>query len=133
MTTKHWIMTASAVSATGVCLGAFGAHILKSKISTDDLEVFQKGIQYLFLHSIAILISAILNIQFPNKFFRQSNWFFLAGIILFSGSLFLISTHSITGLVNYQWIGPVTPMGGMCFITGWIFFLMGASKIQSKL
>lgn len=116
---------AAIFGAAAVILGAFGAHALKPILSEDDLKVYQTGIAYQFYHSFALLACAILS------FLKKSNWiyrsanFFIAGILLFCGSLYLLI---IPGMP--QFIGAITPLGGICFIAGWICLLIASFQKQ---
>ena len=111
---------AALFSGFGVIMGAFGAHALKSRIPPESLEVLKTGVLYLFIHSVTCLIIASLS-RFPGnmRFLKLAGIGFLLGITLFSGSLFIISTKTITG-IEIGFFGIVTPIGGLCFITGWI-------------
>jgi uncharacterized membrane protein YgdD (TMEM256/DUF423 family) len=110
---------ASLAAAIGVIVGAFGAHTLKTRIPPESLEVLKTGVQYLFVHSLACLLIVALPKSLPgNQLLKIAGLAFLTGIVLFSGSLFVISTQAVTGIE----IGPfgiVTPLGGLCFIVGW--------------
>ena len=111
---------ASLAGAIGVIIGAFGAHSLKSRIPPESLEVLKTGVQYLFIHSLAcVLIASLSGKVQGDRMLKWSGLSFIAGIILFSGSLFILSTKAVTG-IDISAIGLVTPLGGLCFITGWI-------------
>ncbi len=125
---RTFFSTASILGALAVLLGAFGAHILKEKLSPDFLSVFETAVRYQFYHSIALFITGILMRDSKSKFIRWAGIGFISGILFFSGSLFLISTHEIIGLTNYKWLGPITPLGGFCFVVGWIFLFAGTRK-----
>ncbi len=125
---RTFFSTACLLAIIAVVLGAFGAHVLKQKISEDLLLSFETGVRYQFYHLFALIIVAWqLNFN-KNKFLIIAGNSFLLGILFFSGSLYLISTHEITGLNNYKWLGPVTPVGGLCFISGWLFLYLGTRK-----
>ena len=110
---------AALIAAIGVIMGAFGAHALKSRIPPDALDTFKTGVLYLFIHALACILLAVLpKNQAGDRMLKFSGVMFMLGVILFSGSLFLLSTRSITGIESTA-IGIVTPFGGMCFITGW--------------
>ncbi len=101
-----------------VMAGAFGAHGLRSLVSERGLEVFQTAVTYQMYHSIALVLVALLAGQgLPRKLLGWSAGFFLAGILLFSGSLYLLV------LTDIRWIGPVTPLGGVCFMVGWALLI----------
>ena len=114
-----------------VMLGAFGAHTLKKHISPELLSAFETGVRYQFYHTIALLvISVLILLKGENSFLKRSGYFFLAGIILFSGSLYFLSVRNLTGF-ELTWLGPITPLGGLCFLLGWLVLLMYAIKIKT--
>lgn len=124
---RRMILTASLFGLTAVILGAFGAHGLKSLVSTNALEIWSKGVEYQFYHTFALLFISQLTLQQP-KLIRLSYIFFTIGILLFSGSLYLLATREVTqiGFVNY--LGPVTPIGGLFLILGWLTLFIAALK-----
>lgn len=127
---KNYISLASVFGALAVILGAFGAHALKEKISVQQLQVFETGVKYQFYHALALLFIGLLAEKFNVPSLNYAAWFFAAGILLFSGSLYLLSTIDINGLGGIKSIlGPITPIGGLCFILGWAsLFLAVRSK-----
>ena len=112
-----WISIGALVAALSVILGAFGAHALKETLSTQSLATFKTGVEYQFMHSIAIIICGILILQFPTLGLHRVAYLFIAGIVLFSGSLYLLATAP--GVPRA--IGAITPFGGLCFIAAWIW------------
>jgi uncharacterized membrane protein YgdD (TMEM256/DUF423 family) len=121
------LLTAGALfAASAVMLGAFGAHALKVRLTAEMLQVFETGVRYQFYHSIALLICGMLYASFPVKQMKIAGSLFIAGIALFSGSLYAISLMSISG----GSIGPagvLTPIGGLLFIMGWLFVVLGVA------
>lgn len=115
---KRIILTASFFGLTAVILGAFGAHGLKDKISDDDLEVWKTAVNYQFYHTLAMLFLATFS-RAKNTYIRFSFIAFMTGILLFSGSLYILSTRAITDFGAGAILGPVTPVGGLCFVLGW--------------
>lgn len=114
-----WAAIFCIFGALAVILGAFGAHGLEDSISSDSLDAYKTGVLYHFLHVLAALI-IVLNIkQSPDVFLLVACWSFLLGIILFSGSIYLLSTSEITGW-QLSFLGPVTPVGGLLFIIAWL-------------
>ena len=109
------VVIAAAISGgIGVALGAFGAHGLRSKVEDRLLETFQTAVQYQMIHALALLIVAILMLQSGrNLALDIAAGAFFVGIFLFSGSLYGLV------LTEMRWLGPVTPLGGLCFIVGW--------------
>jgi uncharacterized membrane protein YgdD (TMEM256/DUF423 family) len=120
-------LSAGALSGIiAVILGAFGAHGLKKIASPDVIGVFKTGVQYQMYHTLALLVVAIVYDRLQNNWIKWSGYLFSIGIILFSGSLYLI-----TGLKAYEKtvpvvVGIITPCGGLVFILGWISLLVGS-------
>lgn len=115
---KTFVRLGSLAALTAVILGAFAAHSLKEHLSTESLETFQTGVRYHFYHAFAILIVGILLYNRKTNLLRISGWLFTVGILLFSGSLYLLAVRETMNLAM-NWLGPVTPLGGLLFISGW--------------
>lgn len=116
-------VTACILGMIGVGLGAFGSHMLGDAIGEDSMKTFQTGIQYHFIHALAMLIVAVaMGVWGESRGLAWAAWLFLAGIVLFSGSLYLLST---TGLRIF---GPITPLGGVAFIAGWVMLALSAGR-----
>ncbi|HEY6627228.1 MAG TPA: DUF423 domain-containing protein [Ignavibacteriaceae bacterium] len=111
---KMWIIISAVSGFTAVAIGAFGAHGLREKLSAEMLEVYKTGVLYQFIHTIILLILAL------NNFIKGkiASIFFLAGIILFSFSLYLYSTSGI------RFFAMITPVGGVCFLIGWFWLIV---------
>jgi uncharacterized membrane protein YgdD (TMEM256/DUF423 family) len=116
------------VCGVGVALGAFAAHGLKQMLSPYLLDVFQTGVQYQFIHGMAILLCGVLlGLKLPlksQKYFSLAAVCFIIGIFCFSGSLYALA---ITGI---KWFGPITPLGGITFMLGWGLFVYAALQIN---
>ncbi|MCO4292329.1 DUF423 domain-containing protein [Solitalea sp. MAHUQ-68] len=125
---KQVLMTAAFFGALAVGLGAFGAHGLKPLLNDYQIAIWEKGIQYQFYHTIVILVLAFYPKISVKSSFLRAVWFFIAGIILFSGSLYFLAIKDIIGLENAKWIGIVTPIGGIAFILGWLSIFIGATR-----
>ena len=125
---KRILITASLFGATAVILGAFGAHGLKNLIDRNALEIWTKGVEYQFYHTFALLFLYHFSTGKESKYIRLAYTFFSAGILLFSGSLYLLATRTILNLDLLNYIGPVTPIGGLLFICGWFSLLIAAVK-----
>ena len=112
-----WLTAASLLGTLGVVLGAFGAHALRDRFTPEQLASWSTAVQYHLLHSVALLALALWasstsrSIQLPAALFA-------AGIVLFSGSIYGLL------LTDQRWLGPVTPLGGLCFIAGWLSLLL---------
>ncbi len=104
----------------GVAAGAFGAHGLKSRISAEMLAVFELGVRYQMYHALGLIAAAWVQAKWPSAIARAGGWSFVVGILLFSGSLYLLSW---TGL---KWLGAITPLGGLAFLVGWACLAVAA-------
>lgn len=102
----------------GVGLGAFAAHALEGRVEPRHLDVFQTGVRYQLVHALALVLVAILALHLPGRWTMAAGWAFTAGILVFSGSLYLL-----VGTGVGRW-GAVTPIGGFAFLAGWIFLAM---------
>lgn len=122
---KGLLKIGAVMSALAVALGAFGAHGLKKLVSAESVGVFDTGVKYMIYHSLAILIVGILAERFSSKNIIRAGYSFLIGIILFSGSLYLLTFFKAQGVVGLSGIGIITPIGGLFFILGWILLVMG--------
>jgi uncharacterized membrane protein YgdD (TMEM256/DUF423 family) len=111
---KFTLMSGAVLAMLSVILGAFAAHGLKSKISEQMLGVFQTGVQYQFYHALALLFIGLLLRHNTSSLLMASVGFMLGGVVLFSGSLYALA------LTGYKWVGPITPLGGVCLIIGWL-------------
>ena len=123
MTLKIVFLFAAFAGALGVVLGAFGAHALRGSIEPRLMETFQTAVQYQLIHALALLlVSLTMGWLGQSLSFEISAYAFIAGIILFSGSLFGLV------LTEIRWLGPVTPLGGLCLIVGWLALLVGGFR-----
>ena len=122
---KMIIMLAGINGFLAVSLGAFAAHGLRNKLSPELLNTFQTGVQYHMYHALDLFGIGLLMINFPNtNLLRISAYMMLAGIVLFSGSLYLLSATGI------RWLGAITPLGGLCFLAAWALIAYFATKQQ---
>ena len=115
---KQIILTASFFGILAVVFGAFGAHSLKALISVDELKTWETAVQYHFYHVFALLFLSAFS-RLRSRLINISYWCFALGIILFSGSLYILSAKSILHITQTSIIGPITPLGGLFFIIGW--------------
>ena len=118
---RKTIALAAILLALAVLLGAFGAHGLKSKLSQAQLNTFEIGIRYHFFHALGLLAIAGLHNSISEKHMRILGLLILFGIILFSGSLYLLAAREVLGISHWKFLGPLTPIGGLLFITAWLF------------
>lgn len=125
---RGFLKTAALLGVFSVALGAFAAHSLKGTISDYALSIFETSVRYQFYHVFALLIVGVLYKEFPGKLLQWSGRLFIAGIILFSGSLYILTVIKAFVLPGYNWVGAITPFGGLCFIIGWICLFIGISN-----
>jgi Uncharacterized small membrane protein len=121
---KGFACTAAILGALAVALGAFGAHGLKKIVPPETVSTFETGVRYQFYHTFALLAVAILYEHFPVKTINYAGICFIIGIILFSGSLYLLTAMKATETVGLSKLGIITPFGGLFFIAGWICMLL---------
>lgn len=122
---KTFVRLGALLAALSVILGAFGAHALKQILSEKGLSIFETGVRYQMYHAFALLLTGILYKEFPHKYLQFAGRLFCAGILIFSGSLYVLCYIISVGQNSLNWIGAITPLGGVCFIAGWLFLAMG--------
>jgi uncharacterized membrane protein YgdD (TMEM256/DUF423 family) len=120
---RRFLLLASLAGGLAVMLGAFGAHGLKGRVDPALLEVFDVGVRYHMYHALALLgLAALLSRRPTERLLQAAGWLFLAGMTLFSGSLYLLTLTGIRAL------GMITPLGGLAFIAGWLSMALAARK-----
>ena len=124
---KPFIKTAALLGALSVAMGAFAAHGLKKMLSADELSIFETAVRYQFYHVFALLVTGILYASFPSSLLKWAGYLFITGIILFSGSLYLLCYIKYNSL-SMEWIGAITPLGGVAFISGWLMLFAAVLK-----
>ena len=129
---KAFLVVAALAGLTSVVFGAFGAHSLKPHISPDQLHAWETGVQYQIYHALALFMCFLYLRKEYSANIRNAGICFMAGILCFSGSLYLLAIKDITGIPTVI-IGPVTPIGGFFFIVGWGLVLIQALKRDSSL
>ncbi|HEX2533987.1 MAG TPA: DUF423 domain-containing protein [Chitinophagaceae bacterium] len=125
---KLFLTLGSLLAALGVVLGAFGAHKLKELVSPESVATYQTGVQYQMYHAFALLVVGILAGRTPSSFLNYAGIFFLAGVVLFSGSLYLIVSLKAMNKAVVPGIGILTPIGGLLFIVGWALLLLAVLR-----
>ena len=130
---KRFLVFSGFSGAIGVALGAMAAHFLKSKLETglitdSNLQAFETAAKYQLYHSLALFAIAIFVDKFDSKLISKAGYCFMAGIVLFSGSLYLLTTAKLMGLGDMRWLGPITPIGGIFFIAGWLLIAFAGMK-----
>jgi uncharacterized membrane protein YgdD (TMEM256/DUF423 family) len=123
MNSKTSILTGVVIAALAVAIGAFGAHLLKPTLEANGrVETYELAVKYQFYHAFALVICGVLGRPAMSRHHSIASICFAGGVVLFSGSLYLLST------LNEKWLGAVTPAGGLLFISGWIFLFVAVKK-----
>lgn len=118
---KFFLLAGFFLAALAVILGAFGAHGLKPHLTTEQLQSYETAVKYQFYHVFALITVGVLMNIYPKLNLALAGDFFLIGIILFCGSIYLLACKDLLGIQNFAKIlGPITPIGGLCFIIGWM-------------
>ena len=121
---RTYLRIATLTGALAVILGAFGAHKLKTIVAPDVVSTFQTGVTYQFYHALALLAVGILFKRYKNKWIDWAGRLFVLGIILFSGSLYLLTALQATRKVGLEGFGILTPVGGVLLVAGWLCFFL---------
>ena len=130
--TKLFLIIAAGYGFTGVVIGAFGAHALKSRFTPQNLSSWETAVQYQFVHALALLLVGLWLLHArssgmqPESVLLWSGWAFALGVLLFSGSIYLLV------LTQASWLGPITPIGGVFFLVGWACLFVAAVKTATS-
>ncbi len=119
---RIFLMTGAVFGALAVAAGAFGAHGLKSRVAPDLLAAFETGARYQMYHALALLAVGLVLVRMPHQGVTVAGWLFILGMVVFSGSLYLLV---LTGM---RWLGAITPLGGVALISGWLALAWGVFK-----
>lgn len=119
---KAFFVAGCAAAFLGVALGAFGAHALKASLAPEALATFEVGVRYQMYHALALLGVAWACARWPGPLVNASGWLFIAGIVVFSGSLYALSLSGV------RWLGAVTPIGGLGLLAGWLCLAWAAAR-----
>lgn len=125
---KQALAAGALLAMVAVVLGAFAAHGLKELLPADKIDTFQKGVTYQFYHSFALLIVGIVFAYFPSPLLKPATVFFVLGIVFFSGSLYLYPLLEVKNIAIPTIGRLITPLGGLCFIIGWLLLFLGIIK-----
>lgn len=128
MTPKNLSFLACLCAALTVMIGAFGAHGLKAALNANELQTFEIGVRYQFYHSFALFCTAWIWDKYGNDLARIAAYLFIAGMLCFSGSLYLLASRFWLGIEGWTWLGPITPLGGMMLIAGWLCLAVATRK-----
>ena len=119
---RNFLMLGAASGAISVAAGAFGAHALRDKVEPRLLEVFETAARYQMYHALALLAVGLVASRWPSGLLNTAGWLFVAGTLVFSGSLYAMTFTGVRAL------GAITPIGGVCFIAGWVCLVVAASR-----
>jgi uncharacterized membrane protein YgdD (TMEM256/DUF423 family) len=125
---KMFLILGTLLAGLAVALGAFGAHGLKKLVDADTVSIYQTGVQYQMYHALALLAVGILAQRMESSLLNYAGFFFIGGVVCFSGSLYLLSSFRAMNKVVPGFVYPITPLGGVLFIIGWIFLLFALLK-----
>jgi len=128
MMTRLLLALGCVSACLAVILGAFGAHGLKAKLPPEALVTFETGVRYQMYHAFALIAAAWIASRGGGTAAGVAGALFSVGTLLFSGSIYLLATRTLLGIEHWSWLGPVTPLGGLCFIVGWISLSIAALR-----
>jgi uncharacterized membrane protein YgdD (TMEM256/DUF423 family) len=119
---RFFFLSGAVAAFIAVALGAFGAHSLKTKLSADMLNIFEIGVRYQMYHALGLIAVAWATTRWPEANLNAAGWAFIVGIVVFSGSLYLLSATDI------RWLGAITPIGGLAFLIGWAILVWSVGR-----
>jgi len=119
---RFFFLSGAVAAFIAVALGAFGAHSLKTKLSADMLNIFEIGVRYQMYHALGLIAVAWAMTRWPEANLNAAGWAFIVGIVVFSGSLYLLSATDI------RWLGAITPIGGLAFLIGWAILVWSVGR-----
>jgi len=122
---KFFFLAGTLLGALGVVFGAFGAHALRKSLAPELMSAYQTGVQYQLIHAIVLIAIALAARELSGPLLTAAGIFIFAGVVLFSGSLYILS------LTDIRFVGIITPIGGLAFIIGWLLFFASALKFQN--
>ena len=128
---KSILVKAGILGVIAVLGGAFGAHALKEILTQAHLDSFQTGVRYQLIHAVVLLFLFLLMNKFESKQFKIAANLIFWGVILFSGSIYILTLKNIIGLEILKFAGPITPIGGLLIISGWVCIVWGGVKLKS--
>ena len=129
---KNILIKGAILGMLAVLGGAFGAHALKEVLTPEHLVSYQTGIRYQLIHAVVLLFLFLLTLKFTNKQFKIAANLIFWGVILFSGSIYILTLRNIIGLEVLKFAGPITPIGGLLIISGWVMLIIGGMKLKES-
>jgi uncharacterized membrane protein YgdD (TMEM256/DUF423 family) len=125
---KLFLILGTLLAGLGVALGAFGAHGLKKLVDAETVSIYQTGVQYQMYHALALILVGMLAQKMDSSLISYAGFFFIGGIVCFSGSLYLLSSFRAMNKAVPAFVYPITPLGGILFILGWVLLLFALLK-----
>lgn len=119
---RFFFLCGAIAAFIAVALGAFGAHSLRTKLSPDMLNIFEVGVRYQMYHALGLIAVAWAITRWPEANLNAAGWAFIVGIVIFSGSLYLLS------ITDTRWLGAITPIGGLAFLIGWAILIWSVAR-----
>ena len=119
---RFFFISGAIAAFVAVALGAFGAHSLRTKLSPDMLTIFEVGVRYQMYHAFGLIAVAWAITRWPEANLNAAGWAFIIGIVVFSGSLYLLT------LTDVRWLGAITPLGGLAFLIGWAILVWSVAR-----
>ena len=119
---RFFFLSGAVAAFIAVAFGAFGAHSLRTKLSPEMLAIFEVGVRYQMYHAFALIAVAWAMARWPEANLNAAGWAFIAGILIFSGSLYLLS------ITDVRWLGAITPIGGLAFLLGWAILIWSIGR-----
>lgn len=127
---KSMLIKGSILGGLAVILGAFGAHALKEVLTAEQLISFETGVRYQMYHALVLMFLFIITLKINHIFFNRAAQFIFWGVILFSGSIYLLTLKNMLDVEALKYVAPLTPIGGGLIIVGWMFILLGGLKTK---
>lgn len=127
---KSMLIKGSILGGLAVILGAFGVHALKEVLTAEQLISFETGVRYQMYHALVLILLFIITLKINHVFFNRAAQFIFWGVLLFSGSIYLLTLKNMLGIEALKYIAPLTPIGGGLIIVGWMFILLGGLKTK---
>ncbi len=127
---KSILIKGSILGGLAIIFGAFGAHALKAILTTEQLASFETGVRYQMYHALVLILLFVITLKINHVFFNRAAQFIFWGVLLFSGSIYLLTLKNMLGIEFLKYVAPITPIGGGLLIVGWAFILLGALKIK---
>lgn len=119
---RFFFVSGAIAAFIAVALGAFGAHSLRTRLTPEMLNIFEVGVRYQMYHAFGLIVVAWAKTRWPEANLNAAGWAFIVGIIIFSGSLYLLS------ITDTRWLGAITPLGGLAFLAGWAILVWSIAR-----